>query len=1257
MKILAIRGKNLASLSSEFEIDFQAEPLASAGLYAITGATGAGKSTLLDALCLALYERTPRLAKATSKGESVPDVGDNSITPSDPRTILRRGAAEGFAEVDFVGSDGVAYRSRWNVRRSRNKAEGKLQNSDISLTRIHDGQILGDHRKTETLRLIESFIGLNFDQFTRAVLLAQNDFAAFLKATDDERAELLQTLTGTETFSQISKQAFARMKSENEKLELLQSRLEDQAPLLPEIRAEKEIQRQAQTDSIKVLDDRKALTEGHLRWHQQWDQLRLVQADATQKLEAAINERDLAAPRFAHLTRVEQVQPARPMWMELERLTQQISDTEKAQLDSQTALDVANAGVVIHEAAHKTAVNQLAASETRTVLAQADINAAKALDATINAVVPQFEAARKAQDDAQRHLQAEQSQKDEADIRLAQSHSELALIDSWIAGHVQLKPLAEGWQLWETLFAQAQGHQTQLDKTNQEIKELTTTATGITKAQEKALADLGTANGHFSAAGQKLDELTQACAAVDIDKLTHVRQLLEDRRDHLQAASQLWQKRCDVQNQQVKQREQQQAQESLLSSCNQVLLDDAKAQPLLEQDLSTAEQSLSLAKLAASKGAETLRTALQADQPCPVCGSVEHPYATHSPVADAMLKSLQDQVKDKRKSLDALLQRAASATTSKASAEQQLQQLVMDSAQLDVGLAGVLADWNTLVLWSEVDAVPEPDRIVWFGSQQVSNKAGLDQLSQQEKAHRSQLKLKEAAQTKLDLAKKAVDVARDVLTQLEIRSSATSQSNAAAQQQLEQGQAQLNQVQAQLDGAFATPDWRQNWAQNPAGFVTACRDQAKDWSERQQEKAVLGASIAALQVQISGYVNACLLAAQQLGVQSELRATVEAELINRRNERAALFGGRPIVDVENELFSSVDLAKKAVAQAQATLIQAQGDVTRLLEAVRLNGVQLVQQRTARDIAGAQLSAWLAEFNALAQAQRDAMGQDAAAAWSVLTLDELEALLKVPPQWLTQERETLQQLVQSVGAAQAVLGTRKESLAEHEATRAENEDPGVLRQTLTQVTQELELANEALSNLRLELARDDDRLSTSESLRIAIDKQSAISKVWSQLSDLIGSADGKKFRNFAQQYTLDILLGYGNSHLQSLSRRYRLQRIKDTLGLLVVDQDMGDEVRSVHSLSGGESFLVSLALALGLASLSSHRVKVESLFIDEGFGSLDAESLRVAMDALDNLQALGRKVGVISHVQEMTERIGTRVQVQRQSGGLSRIVVC
>jgi exonuclease SbcC len=176
----------------------------------------------------------------------------------------------------------------------------------------------------------------------------------------------------------------------------------------------------------------------------------------------------------------------------------------------------------------------------------------------------------------------------------------------------------------------------------------------------------------------------------------------------------------------------------------------------------------------------------------------------------------------------------------------------------------------------------------------------------------------------------------------------------------------------------------------------------------------------------------------------------------------------------------------------------------------------------------------------------------------------------------------------------------------------------------------------------------------------IERQRAVEERWAKMAELIGSADGKKFRNYAQQFTLDVLLGYANIHLAQLARRYRLERVASqsgpSLSLMVRDQDMGGEIRSVNSLSGGESFLVSLALALGLASLSSNRVKVESLFIDEGFGSLDSDTLGVAMDALDALQSLGRKVGVISHVQEMTERISTKVLVRPAGGGSSAITV-
>ncbi|MEG3023457.1 MAG: SbcC/MukB-like Walker B domain-containing protein, partial [Akkermansia sp.] len=171
------------------------------------------------------------------------------------------------------------------------------------------------------------------------------------------------------------------------------------------------------------------------------------------------------------------------------------------------------------------------------------------------------------------------------------------------------------------------------------------------------------------------------------------------------------------------------------------------------------------------------------------------------------------------------------------------------------------------------------------------------------------------------------------------------------------------------------------------------------------------------------------------------------------------------------------------------------------------------------------------------------------------------------------------------------------------------------------------------------------------------EKNATTENWRKLNELFGSADGAKFKVLAQGYTLDVLLGYANNHLKDISQRYLLERVSsDSLSLQVVDLDMLSEIRSVHSLSGGESFLISLALALGLSSLSSNRMRIESLFIDEGFGSLDADTLRVAMDALERLQTQGRKIGVISHVAEMTERITTQIKVIKSSNGRSKIEI-
>ena len=161
--------------------------------------------------------------------------------------------------------------------------------------------------------------------------------------------------------------------------------------------------------------------------------------------------------------------------------------------------------------------------------------------------------------------------------------------------------------------------------------------------------------------------------------------------------------------------------------------------------------------------------------------------------------------------------------------------------------------------------------------------------------------------------------------------------------------------------------------------------------------------------------------------------------------------------------------------------------------------------------------------------------------------------------------------------------------------------------------------------------------------------------WSALHELIGSADGKKYRNFAQGLTFQNMIAYANQQLAKMTDRYLLIADSDVpLGLNVIDKYQADEVRSTKNLSGGESFIVSLALALGLSRMASHNVRIDSLFLDEGFGSLDEYALDTALETLSGLYQDSQLIGLISHVPALKERISTQIQVIPQTGGRSII---
>jgi exonuclease SbcC len=278
----------------------------------------------------------------------------------------------------------------------------------------------------------------------------------------------------------------------------------------------------------------------------------------------------------------------------------------------------------------------------------------------------------------------------------------------------------------------------------------------------------------------------------------------------------------------------------------------------------------------------------------------------------------------------------------------------------------------------------------------------------------------------------------------------------------------------------------------------------------------------------------------------------------------------------------------------------------------------------------------------------------------ITKERLTKLLSRNKQWISEEKQFLSDLKDRETSAKATFEERNSNLLKHHQAEMKPSDETETKPYLSEIQAEnnrlLEQNAKRLAEIEVALINYNKGQERIRACEKELAEKTVLYENWKKLNELFGSATGSKFKEIAQGYTLDVLLAYANKHLEELSKRYELQRIPNTLALQVVDQDMLGDIRTIHSLSGGESFLISLALALGLSSLSSNRMKVESLFIDEGFGSLDIDTLRIAMDALERLQMQGRKIGVISHVEEMTERIVTRVNVIKTSNGKSSVKI-
>ncbi|RZQ53895.1 exonuclease SbcD [Pseudoalteromonas phenolica] len=1215
MKLLKITITNLASITHA-DIDFEKAPLEQAGLFAITGDTGAGKSTLLDAICLALYAKTARLKNDLKN--TVSFNGDD-IKLNDPRNLLRRGCALGSAEVTFLGQDGECYLAKWSVARARKKVSGKLKTPEHEIIRLSDETLLA--HKSAAVKTVEQLIGLSFEQFTRTVLLAQHEFAAFLKASSDERAQLLECLTATDKFSRIGQLIFEKHKEKKAELERLKDSLSTYVLLTDEQLEQLTLDAHTHKQKLDELRAQQAQHKSSLQWLTESGQLRiqLVQTEqAVQETEAKLTEK-------AHVfNEAKQAQAAFEIADNRQQWTVTKNNLGALEL-KQSELKTKDFAAQIQQAQDASTKASDALQQTEVYLSQQQkvLVEVRQLDTKIanaDSVLQQVSKQHSELEQQQTKLAVEQ-QNTSAHLQQVQQQSNE--LESLLTANNSLQNTTENWSHLKGLLDEIIDKQSQSQHSNVALQNAQKQHQENTQQAEPLKSELSQLQSQLTSRESSIEALQQQVEQLNIDDLQTTTQ-------RLQQVIALMQQISDANSEQLQH-------QSLMASHFQKkqaievqMTDTEQQKELSKQRVNVTRDSLTQLQLRASESISALRAELKPGHECMVCGSKEHPYAVDhidSHWAN-LLNDFSMQHQQAEQAYEQALQRSRLhlAEFEKVNAKfqegkLQNQRLVNKIAELQ----GLIEQFSEYQGWSLQQCLDHQQTLV---QQQQHHTAIQSQLQKAWQSQQAQQKLFEQKQAQLNaITQQAVELAHQV-------------------EQLQSSLTQLSQevirAQEQARDYYSDETWWTQFEHAPQDALRSLTTAVNNFKNNKEKLVQLQQSQQTLTLQQSHLQEAAVNVTQQL---KDINTTVDnTRLEKQRFEQARL-------ECLPQEISADEWQEKCQAQLKAR----QHDLDTCAE--QLKQILQAEKDKEKDLnyLVEQIEILLTQKAAL-EARFEQWLNEKSQTFADLNEERVSYLLTLSKVDIEQTLTEFKQLSHGKVELSGKLSHLKETLNIHlekaltELSEQQINEQLVILESQFQQTQQYWLS----VNTQLEQHHKNvEKLATEQQ---KLNMLQAKYEHWHLLDKLLGDATGKKLRNIAQTQTLKILLQYANQHLASLSKRYRLTVIGHSLNIAIIDKDMADEQRSVNTLSGGESFLVSLALALGLASLSSNKVNIGSLFIDEGFGTLDPETLSVALDALDALQAQGRKVGVISHVSEMSERVATQVQVKKQPGGYSNVLI-